>query len=212
MDKIVKALLGTTCLVALCAMPAKATTIAEIEDNDTFGTAQVIAADMDPMFITGFFRTQPTADVFDWFQITGLSGGQQFFIEYNQTSSSNAVSFLESGFTVYDSDSDFLVGGSIAVGGPPITISGIIPTDGILYVQAEGLLSPVFDNESGASVGYQLTLDAPLTAVPEPSAAALFGTGLLVLGGAAAASRRRKRRDGEVEQEEPETQSGLALS
>lgn len=153
--KLARELITTTCLTAAAAGAVQAATFNETSLTDfsnTFGAANVLPAGTNR--VLGAI-TAP-GDPGDYFKFTGLAGGSAFSIAGAYTGS--AI------YDVLDSSGAAIVASSIN----PATITGDIPTDGILIVHV---------NQTEVAATYDLTFNAN-TSVPEPSTAAIAGLGV----------------------------------
>ena len=157
LKKISRHLLATTCLTAAAAHGATITesSVSGADFGNSFGAANVL-----PVGTTEVIGAINPSSDFDFFRFSGLQPGGGYSL----------AGFYEAGtarFGVEKSDQTFLN----ALTSNPASLSGVIPTDGILVVQ-------VANNE--AVMNYDLTLTAPLasTGTPEPSTAAGVALGL----------------------------------
>lgn len=177
--KFMRHLLTATCLTAAGACAANADVFTESTDfGDTIGAATPLLSGTTQV-IGDVFTPNNNNDLFDFFEFTGLPGSTAFKMSFSSTLS-NVV-----GGQVYDSAHNPLGPLPAGVGfglGFPQSISGTIPSDGVLIV---GITA----EEGGPYTANLTTGDA----VPEPSTAPLTGLGLAVAGGVDWWRRRHKR-------------------
>ena len=172
LKKFVRALLAATCLTVAGSGAAHAGTILESSvaggdfPNSAPGTALPVGTTIVDGTISSF------SDV-DFFEFMNLAAGQSFTL----TASGTGV-YLN--ILAFDSSNNQIGSTQTFYSGQDGVIPGTIPGDGMLIAEIR--------NSEGTGA-YSVSLDAPLSGVPEPATA-----GLTVLGLAAAAliARRRK--------------------
>jgi hypothetical protein len=174
--KFAGALLATTCLTGASGAVANASTIIEgvlPAPNDFPNTAPGFLLPVGTNLVEGSLGP---SDASDWFEFQSLQGGGSF-----SELATYAVHGQEAGFQVaiYNTDMTLLKIGTLEGSGTLLT--GTIPSNGDLLVN--------INSEAGRSVGYNVSLTAPL-GTPEPST--LAGAGLALA--TALAWRRRRTR------------------
>jgi PEP-CTERM motif len=159
LKRFARGLLTTTCLTAAAAGMAQATVVHEttVAGSD-FGNSFAARNDLGSG-VTEVIGSIPFSDS-DFFQIGGFLAGGSYTITGGYTGFANYAVLNSAGSTVNG-----------ALVGNPATMTGTIPSDGILVVQVQ--------NSEGGT--YDLTLAAPTSGVPEPST--LGGVGLALAAG-----------------------------
>jgi hypothetical protein len=185
MKRLLPMVIASTCLGAAAPGASALPTYNEVEPNNTLATA-----DVTPVGTTNVLGiAEITSSSFtDFYQFTGLNPAAMFSATINNV---NQAGFFSDGLFQASTSSGASIT-SAALGVSPnylqqITISGVIPTNGIL------ILSIVSSVMEGGSFQYGIALTAPLApTVPEPGTLGLLGSGLLALAGLGAANRRTK--------------------
>jgi len=175
LKKFVRALLAATCLTVAGSGAAHAGTFLEssLGGGDFPNTSPGTSLPVGTTTVDGTISSY--SDV-DFFEFMNLAAGQSFTLTASASAGYMLIEAFDSGNTQIGSPQYFYSG----VNG---VISGTIPGDGMLIAE-------ILNSEGGGA--YSVSLDAPLSGVPEPATA-----GLTVLGLAAAAlaARRRKTED-----------------
>ena len=167
LKKFARGLMTTTCLTA-AATAMQASTINETSvAGADFGNTFAVRNDLGAGVTEVIGAINPTSDV-DWFRIDGLTAGSTFTI--------NGVFTGGARYGIFDNANVNLV----PLATNPGTMTGTVPTDGILVVQ-------VIQNEALAT--YDLTLGTT-AGTPEPST---FGGMALALAGGLTLRRRYKK-------------------
>ena len=178
MNKLSKLLLTTSCLTALTAAPAAA--VPETEPNNTLGAANNLA--VGTTVITGGM-TFPSDS--DFFRLTGLQPAAAFDVTgtFSFLCAGCSASLLaqNSAGAVIDAEGPFLPGG------PAVHVTGTIPDNGILILNAAASVSE-------GNISYRLDVAAPLQQVPEPSVLSLLASGAAAIGLGALRGLGRTRR------------------
>jgi hypothetical protein len=168
LKKFARGLLATTCLTALAGVSAKAVTITEPPELSHAFPGTVFNVGTDGVDVVNG-QLGAVGDTDDYIQLTGLLGNAGF------TLTGNAQAGLAQ-MAVFSSSNSQIVGLTFM----PATVSGTVPGDGILVLQA---------HDFEVAGNYSLTLTAAPATAPEPSTVA--GVGLALAG--ALAWRRRKQ-------------------
>ena len=181
MNKLAKLLLATTCLTAVSA--ASAAAVSEVEPNNSLGAAQVLP--LGTTQITGTLVSDFINNFSDFFRLEGLLPGGSFTVTLD---ANPGIPVGESGMFALSStgtilDSEFLIQDGD-------TLTGTVPSNGILVLQIEGATT-------NTEIVYPYTLDisAPrVAAVPEPSVLSLLAAGAAGLGAVRGLWRKRPKR------------------
>ena len=172
-------LLATTALTAACGGSAVAGTITENQGGTPeFGKSQSTPTvlPVGTNVVMGFLAG--AEDAVDWFELTGLTGGQAFTLLSMYSPGSQEDGFRMNVFT----DTGTQIGGTISLeSNANHTLNGIIPGDGNLVVEMVNL---------GSAAGSSGFYTDSLNPSPEP---ATLATAALALGAGALAWRRRRK-------------------
>jgi hypothetical protein len=169
-SKFASTLLATTCLAVIaCSRASAQTTIIEGTSPAPSDFPDTFVGFVLPFGTTTVQGSLSSKSDFDFFEFQGLQANTSFSITgiYNPHGQESGTSFA-----VFDSSHSSF--GSVTLEGSGGTVSGIIPSDGLLAVQVQEGASRV--------TNYQFDLTAATATVPEPADSALVGSGLALAG------------------------------
>lgn len=187
----IKAVLAVVAVCAVTAIPVLAgSPISEIEPNNTFGTAQLIARGLFTPTGSVSIRGSVTPGDVDYFEVPLLAGdffAAQLVIVPGSRSSSSVLGIFDpsANLVAYDLYAPNVLAGVISSnGGWRVAVSGF-PDVGSAFLGDDGI---PFNGTHSQNIQYLLTLS--LIPVPEPGGLLALGTGIAGLLGYSVRRRR----------------------